>query len=73
MLTPQQAQLLTAVAKEGWVSKPTSKEFLSKHQLTSSAVQRSLPALTQKEFLTHEKEGYRVYDVFLGRWLATKF
>ncbi len=73
LLTPQQAQLLTAVAKEGWVSKPTSKEFLSKHQLTSSAVQRSLPALTQKEFLTHEKEGYRVYDVFLMRWLAAKF
>ncbi len=73
LLTPQQIQLLTAVAKEGWVDKPTSKEFLSKYRLTSSAVQRTLPALVQKEFLTKEKTGYRVYDVFLGRWLAEKF
>lgn len=73
LLTPQQSQLLTSVAKEGWVHKPTSKEFLSKHRLTSSTVQRTLPALIQKEFLIREKEGYRVYDVFLGRWLAEKF
>jgi uncharacterized protein len=73
LLTPQQAQLLTSVAKEGWVHQPTSKDFLSKYRLTSSAVQRTLPALLQKEFLTKEKEGYRVYDVFLGRWLAEKY
>ncbi len=73
LLTSQQAQLLTSVAKEGWVVKPTSKEFLTKHRLTSSTVQRTLPALVQKEFLTLEKEGYRVYDVFLGRWLAENY
>jgi uncharacterized protein len=73
LLTSQQVQLLTAVAKDGWVIKSTSKEFLSKHRLTSSTVQRALPALIQKEFLTLEKEGYRVYDVFLGRWLAEKY
>jgi uncharacterized protein len=73
LLTTQQVQLLIAVAKDGWVNKPTSKEFLSKHRLTSSTVQRTLPALIQKEFLTLEKEGYRLYDVFFGRWLAEKY
>lgn len=73
LLTKQQVQLLTAVAKEGWVNKPTSKEFLSRHGLTSSTVQRALPALLQKEFITLENEGYRPYDVFLGRWLAEKY
>jgi uncharacterized protein len=73
LLTPPQAQLLTAIAKNGWVLKPTSKEFLSRYGLTSSAVQRTLPALLQKEFLTTEKNGYRVYDVFFGRWLATNY
>ena len=73
LITQQQAQLLTAIAKDGWVNKPTAKEFLSRHRLTSSTVQRALPALVQKEFLTLEKSGYRVYDVFFGRWLAAKF
>ena len=73
LLTPQQVQLLTAIAKEGLVNQPTSKDFLSKHRLTSSGIQRTLPSLMQKEFITKEKEGYRVYDVFLGRWLAAKF
>jgi uncharacterized protein len=45
LLTQQQAQLLTAVAKNGWVNKPTAKKFLSQHRLTSSTVQRALPAL----------------------------
>lgn len=73
LLTSQQSHLLTSVAKEGWVHQPTSKDFLSKYRLTSSAIQRTLPALIQKEFLTREEKGYRVYDVFLGRWLAEKF
>ncbi len=73
LLTSQQLNLLTSIAKEGWVVQPTSKYFLSKYRLTSSTVQRSLPALIKKEFLTQEKNGYRVYDVFLGRWLAEKF
>jgi uncharacterized protein len=73
LLSTQQLQLLIAISKEGWVNKPTSKDFLSKHRLTSSTVQRALPALLQKEFLTLEKDGYRLYDVFLGRWLAAKY
>lgn len=73
LLTPPQLKLLTAIAKEEIISRPMSKNFLSTHHLTSSGVQRTLPALIQKEFLTHEKEGYRVYDVFFGRWLAAKF
>ena len=72
-LTPPQLHLLTAVAKAGRVDKPNSKEFLTKNRLTPSSVQRTLPVLIQKEFLTKENEAYRVYDVFLGRWLAEKF
>ena len=73
LLTPQQFQLLTAIAKEGYVMQPTSKDFLAKHRLSSSSIQRTLPSLLQKEFVTKEREGYRVYDVFLGRWVAAKF
>ena len=73
LLTNQQLQLLTAIAKEGIVTQPNAKEFLLKHKLTSSSIQRALPSLIQKEFVTKENEGYRVYDVFFGRWLAAKF
>lgn len=73
LLTSQQLLLLISVAKEGWVDQPTSKTFLSKHRLTASTIQRTLPALIEKEFLTKEKKGYRVYDVFMGRWLAEKY
>ena len=74
LLTTGQWQYLTAVAKEGTLLQPTSAKFLSKYKLGSpSAAQRMLEALLEKEMIlkntTLEGNTYRVYNVFLMRWL----
>jgi AAA+ ATPase superfamily predicted ATPase len=75
LLTKQQWFLLKAIAHEGIVLYPTSKDFISKYDLGSPAtVLRSLQALMQKEMIyaDYSKEGqlyYRVYDVLFRRWM----
>jgi AAA+ ATPase superfamily predicted ATPase len=77
LLTSHQWGLLKAIAKEGNVSSPTSKDFIGKHSLGSPAtVLRSLKALQDKELIyaTIDLSGakqYFVYDVFLKQWLNT--
>ena len=73
LLSDQQWNLLKAIAKEGEVSKINQKDFLNNHHLSASTVQRSIKALEEREMVVHENNSYRVYDVFLGRWLAEKF
>jgi len=74
LLTFHQFRLLIAIAKENGINQPTSKDFLSKHNLsTTSSTQRSLQALIDKEMIYEEKKIYKIYDVFLGRWLEWKF
>ncbi len=73
LLSEQQWNLLKAIAKEGEVTKITQKSFLNKHHLSASSVQRSVKALEEREMIVHENSRYRVYDVFLGRWLAETF
>ena len=75
MLTKQQWQLLNAIANEGRVFQPTSKEFLQNHTLPSSAgVLRALKSLQNYELIIESYNSggnrfYQVYDVFLDRWL----
>lgn len=74
LLTSGQWRFLMALAKEGILVKPTSSSFLSRYNLgSSSAVMRMLNALIDKEMVLAERsiEGtaYRVYNVFLSRWL----
>lgn len=75
MLSPQQWKLAKAVAKQSKVTEPTSKKFISEHNLGSPAtVLRSLEALLKKEILYKEydklgKEYYSIYDIFFQRWL----
>lgn len=70
LLTEQQFMLLKAIAKEGRVRQPTSREFIVKHSLNnSSTVQTSLLALINKELVYAEQEKYALNDVFLSRWL----
>lgn len=70
LLTEQQFLLLKAIAKEGQVRQPTSKDFILKHGLNNaSTVQTSLQALINKELIYEEQEKYSVNDVFLSRWL----
>ena len=78
LLSPRQWQLLVAVAKEELVLEPQSQKFSKKHKLgAASSVKKSLTSLIDKEMIcTIEKQeyvAYRVYDVFLLRWLQLKF
>jgi DNA-binding MarR family transcriptional regulator len=75
LLTAQQWNVLTAVAREGSVSKPTAASFLRKHALPSGAsVLRAINSLVDKEMLlsTTTPDGltsYSVYNVFLSKYL----
>ncbi|HLF34199.1 MAG TPA: ATP-binding protein [Cyclobacteriaceae bacterium] len=75
MLTNSQWRLLKAIAHEEVVHQPTSKEFLNKFQLgTSATVLRSLKTLLGYElvYFDFDPEGmkyYSVYDVFFQRWI----
>lgn len=75
LLTTPQWKLLKGIATETQLYSPTNKIFISKNKLGASAsVLRSLNALIDKEMvcLLFDKEGkkyYRLYDVFLMRWI----
>jgi energy-coupling factor transporter ATP-binding protein EcfA2 len=77
VLSPQQWKLLVAMAKSGTVYTPTSKDFIGKYKLGSSAtVFKSIEALIEKELIYKEfsPEGvhyYEVYDVLFERWIQT--
>jgi hypothetical protein len=78
LLGPVQWKMLIAVAKEGAISEPQSKDFLIKHKIgAASSAKKALDALIDKEMVctieTTEKTSYRVYNVFLMRWLERVF
>lgn len=69
-LTSKQKTLLLALAHAGKGSQPTSGAFIKKYHLSStSAVQRSLSALQEKEIVTNDNGEYFIYDYFLFFWL----
>jgi len=74
MLTNPQWQLMKAVAHEGVVTAPTSKDFISRYKLGSpSTVLRSLKSLINNELLysAFTVEGavyYSIYDILFRRW-----
>lgn len=72
LLSPVQWQLLIAVAKEGKVYQPQSKDFIKKHHIgTPTNSKRALDALQEKEMIYWKEDlqtsWYQVYDVFLSR------
>lgn len=74
ILPENQWRMLSAIAKEGTVSSPTSNAFIHRYRLgSSSAVLKSVKALLDKEFVYQEplddKKVLAVYDVFFSRWL----
>jgi len=74
LLAENHKKIAVAVAKEGVVLKPTAIEFLMKHKLPSaSSTLQAVNALTTKEILYKDIEGYRVYDVFFKRFLERYF
>lgn len=78
MLSANQWNYLIAMAKEGENSHPQSKEFLVKYGIGSaSSSSRLTEALLKKglilDNIEKENTSYRVYDVFLMRWLQNTY
>ena len=69
LLTSTQFTLLKSIAKEKKLQKPNSKYFLHKYNFTASSVNRALKALIDKEMIYYENNEYKVYDVYLSKWL----
>ena len=70
LLTESQFDLLRAIAKEGSIEQPTSKQFMKKYNLSQpSSVTRSLKSLLDKQMVYQENNVYKVYDVFFAKWL----
>lgn len=73
-----QWQVLTAIALDGKVYQTTSKDFITRHKLGSSAsVLRALEFLTSRELVYQYLEDtgksyYEIYDIILMRWLQKK-
>jgi uncharacterized protein len=78
MLTNPQWQLLKAIAHEETVFQPTSKTFLEKYRLgTSATVLRSLKTLQEYEliFVEYDENGlqyYSVYDIYFKHWVKSR-
>jgi uncharacterized protein len=71
LLSTNQAALVTAIAREGWVEEPFAAAFIREHRLSAlSSMRQSLTVLLEKEIVHQEEKGYRVTDVFFGHWLA---
>jgi uncharacterized protein len=74
LLTSIQWNLLKAIAKEGKVYQPNSREFIEKHKIGIPAnIQRAIAALLNKEMIYKGNDStgtfYSVYDLFLSRWM----
>ncbi|HDO27190.1 MAG TPA: hypothetical protein ENH02_03650 [Bacteroidetes bacterium] len=73
LLTGNQFRLLEVIAKEGGVSKPTSKDFIGKYHLgTPSSVGAAMNALFKKEMIYKENGLIKVYDIFFSLWLERR-
>jgi hypothetical protein len=70
LLTMQQFLTVKAFANKGLVRSPTSSDFLQRSGIGSaSTMQRVMKALLDKQIIIMEKDGYRLYDVFLEHFL----
>ena len=70
LLTPVQFKLMQSIAKQKVVSQPTSKEFINKYNLgTTSTISSAIKVLVDKELVYKENNEYKVYDVYLSKWL----
>jgi hypothetical protein len=78
LLTSAQWNFLIAIAKEGEVKQLTAQKFIAKYGIGTPANARRISrSLIEKELLlelSNKKEiSYRVYDLFLSRWLENEY
>lgn len=73
LVTPAQAKLLRAIAKEGSVQQALSQSFISQYHLgASSTVRSAIHSLMEKELVLDCQGAYQVYDRFFALWLKRK-
>lgn len=70
LVTPTQAKLLRAIAKEGSVQQALGQSFISQHHLgATSSIRSALKILVEKELVLDAQGNYQVYDRFFALWL----
>lgn len=70
----KQKELLIAINKAGRARQITSGAFIKQYKLSStSSVQSALKGLIEKDFITSDQQGYRIYDLFFGMWLRENY
>jgi hypothetical protein len=74
LLTSVQFSVMIAIAKEGSVEQINAGSFLSKYKLSQpSSVAAAVNALIEKQMIYYEDNKYRLYDVYLEKWLKKTF
>ena len=69
-LTNNQWDLLKAIAKEKYVEKPNSVEFIQEYSLgAASSVSTALNSLIDKDLVVFDHSKYFLTDVFFSEWL----
>ena len=72
-ITPQQKELLYAIAREGVASKLTSAAFVKRNQLKSaSAVQSAVKRLLEYDIITQKGHQFSISDPLLAIWLRNR-
>lgn len=78
LLTKAQWNLLKAIASEGLAMLISSRSFLEKYRLgTSATILRSMEALLKKELVYYDFDNdgnkyYQVYDLLFERWIQSE-
>ena len=73
LVTPIQARLLRAIAREGTVQQALGQSFISRYHLgATSTIRSALNALVEKELVLDVQGAYQVYDRFFALWLKRK-
>lgn len=73
LLTNMQYKTLRAIAMEGHVASPNSKEFLYRYNLgAASSVSQAIESLIEKEFLIYNDTSYYLQDKLLKEWIRMK-
>ena len=72
-ISPQQKELLYAIAREGVATKLTSAAFVKKNQLKSaSAVQSAVKRLLEYDIITQKGHEFSISDPLLSIWLRNR-
>lgn len=72
-ISPQQKELLYAIAREGVATKMTSAAFVKRNQLKSaSAVQSATKRLLEYDIITQKGHEYSISDPLMSIWLRER-